>query len=96
MELDWIKRMKVIKGVAYALSYMHHDCNPPIVHRDLSCNNILLDTDFEACVSDFGIARLLKLDLSNWSTLAGTCGYSAPGKLFQYYAYFFSALLLIY
>ncbi|XXG89819.1 hypothetical protein AAC387_Pa12g1730 [Persea americana] len=78
MELDWIKRMKVIKGVAYALSYMHHDCNPPIVHHDLSCNNILLDTDFEACVSDFGIARLLKLDSSNWSTLAGTYGYIAP------------------
>ncbi|RWR96563.1 putative leucine-rich repeat receptor-like protein kinase [Cinnamomum micranthum f. kanehirae] len=79
MELDWNRRTKVVKGVAYALSYMHHDCNPPIVHRDLSCNNILLDMDFEACVSDFGIARLLKHDSSNWSTLAGTCGYIAPG-----------------
>ncbi|RWR96565.1 LOW QUALITY PROTEIN: MDIS1-interacting receptor like kinase 2-like protein [Cinnamomum micranthum f. kanehirae] len=78
MELDWIKRTKVVKGVADALSYMHHDCNPPIVHRDLSCNNILLDMEFEACVSDFGIARLLKLDSSNWSTLAGTYGYIAP------------------
>ncbi|XXG89825.1 hypothetical protein AAC387_Pa12g1734 [Persea americana] len=84
MELDWIKRMKVVRGVAYALSYMHHDCNPPIVHRDLSCNNILLDTDFEAYVSDFGIARLLKLDSSNWSTLAGTYGYIAPGVEFAY------------
>eukprot|EP00268_Persea_americana_P010718 TRINITY_DN14374_c0_g2_i1.p1 TRINITY_DN14374_c0_g2~~TRINITY_DN14374_c0_g2_i1.p1 ORF type:complete len:333 (-),score=50.08 TRINITY_DN14374_c0_g2_i1:1138-2136(-) len=96
MELDWIKRMKVVRGVAYALSYMHHDCNPPIVHRDLSCNNILLDMDFEAYVSDFGIARLLKLDSSNWSTLAGTYGYIAPGKLFKYYAYFFSVFLLVY
>ncbi|RWR96560.1 MDIS1-interacting receptor like kinase 2-like protein [Cinnamomum micranthum f. kanehirae] len=78
MELNWIKRTKVVRGVAGALSYMHHDCNPPIVHRDLSCNNILLDMDFEACVSDFGIARLLKLDSLNWSTLAGTYGYVAP------------------
>ncbi|RWR96558.1 putative Leucine-rich repeat receptor-like protein kinase family protein [Cinnamomum micranthum f. kanehirae] len=78
MELDWIKRMKVVRGVAHALAYMHHDCNPPIVHRDLSCNNILLDMDFEVRVSDFGTARLLKPDSSNWSTLAGTYGYVAP------------------
>lgn len=87
MELDWIKRMKVVRGAAHALAYMHHDCNPPIIHRDLSCNNILLDMDFEARVSDFGTARLLKPDSSNWSTLAGTCGYIAPGKLLKYCAY---------
>ncbi|RWR97653.1 MDIS1-interacting receptor like kinase 2-like protein [Cinnamomum micranthum f. kanehirae] len=78
MELDWIKRAKVVQSVAYALSYMHHDCNPPFVHRDLSSNNILLDMGFEACISDFGTARLLKPDSSNWSMLAGTYGYVAP------------------
>ncbi|XXG61820.1 hypothetical protein AAC387_Pa05g0333 [Persea americana] len=76
--LNWIKRMKVIRGVAHALSYMHHDCNPPIVHRDLSSNNILLDMEFEASISDFGTARLLKPDSPNCSLLVGTCGYVAP------------------
>lgn len=78
LELNWANRMKVIRVVAHALSYMHHDCNPPVVHRDLSCNSILLDVEFEACISDFGTARLLKFDSSNWSALAGTYGYVAP------------------
>ncbi|KAI3685350.1 hypothetical protein L6452_34592 [Arctium lappa] len=78
MRLDWSKRLNIIKGVADALSYMHHDCSPPIVHRDLSSKNILLDADYEAHVSDFGTAKFLKLDSSNWSELAGTYGYIAP------------------
>ncbi|KAL5990310.1 hypothetical protein ACLOJK_011208 [Asimina triloba] len=78
IELDWQKRMKVVKGVAHALSYMHHDQIPPIVHRDLSSNNVLLTSELEACVSDFGTARLLKPDPSTWSALAGTYGYIAP------------------
>ncbi|XXG89756.1 hypothetical protein AAC387_Pa12g1684 [Persea americana] len=81
VELDWIKRVKVVKGVAHALSYLHHDCIPPIVHRDISTNNILLRWNFEACVSDFGATRLLKPDSSNWTTLAGTYGCIAPGEL---------------
>ncbi|KAJ4945345.1 hypothetical protein NE237_014231 [Protea cynaroides] len=78
IELDWIKRINVIKGVANALSYMHHDCSPPIIHRDISSSNILLDSEYEACVSDFGIARFLKPDSSNWTSIAGTYGYLAP------------------
>ncbi|XP_038717387.1 MDIS1-interacting receptor like kinase 2-like [Tripterygium wilfordii] len=77
-ELDWCKRMNVIKGVSHALSYMHHDCSTPIVHRDISSKNVLLDLEYEAHVSDFGVAKLLKLDSSNWSKLAGTHGYLAP------------------
>ncbi|XP_043708316.1 MDIS1-interacting receptor like kinase 2-like isoform X2 [Telopea speciosissima] len=77
-ELDWIRRISVIKGVANALSYMHHDCSPPIIHRDISSSNILLDLEYEAHVSDFGIARLLMPDSSNWTSLAGTYGYLAP------------------
>ncbi|XP_058083781.1 MDIS1-interacting receptor like kinase 2-like [Magnolia sinica] len=71
-------RVKIIKGVALALSYMHHDCTPPIVHRDLSSNNVLLNSELEASVSDFGTARLLIPDSSNWTMLAGTYGYIAP------------------
>ncbi|KAM3342531.1 hypothetical protein P3S68_027497 [Capsicum galapagoense] len=70
--------MNIIKGVAYALSYMHLDCSPPIVHRDISSSNVLLDSEYEARVSDFGIAKLLKPDSSNCTAFAGTYGYVAP------------------
>ncbi|EOY29543.1 Leucine-rich repeat family protein / protein kinase family protein, putative [Theobroma cacao] len=78
MDFDWIKRVNVIKGVANAVSYMHHDCTSPIVHRDISSKNILLDSEYEAHVADFGAARLLKPDSSNWTPFEGTFGYSAP------------------
>uniref|UniRef100_F6GSL0 non-specific serine/threonine protein kinase n=1 Tax=Vitis vinifera TaxID=29760 RepID=F6GSL0_VITVI len=77
-KLGWATRINIIKGVAHALSYMHHDCSPPIVHRDISSNNILLDSQYEPHISDFGTAKLLKLDSSNQSALAGTFGYVAP------------------
>ncbi|KAH7690903.1 Non-specific serine/threonine protein kinase protein [Dioscorea alata] len=78
MELDWIKRVGIVRDIAQALSYLHHDCAPPIVHRDITSNNILLDEEYKACVSDFGISRLLKPNSSHWSVLAGTFGYMAP------------------
>lgn len=78
VEFDWIKRMGFIKGTANALVYMHHDCIPAIVHRDISSNNVLLDFEYEARVSDFGTARILKPDSSNWTSVAGTYGYVAP------------------
>ncbi|XP_041028070.1 MDIS1-interacting receptor like kinase 2-like [Juglans microcarpa x Juglans regia] len=77
-DFDWSKRLNIVKGVAYALSYMHHDCSPPIIHRDIKSNNILLDSQYEAHVSDFGTAKILELDSSNWTSLAGTYGYIAP------------------
>ncbi|KAK9928865.1 hypothetical protein M0R45_025984 [Rubus argutus] len=77
-ELGWSKRVNIVKGVAHTLSYMHHDCLPPIVHRDISSKNILLNSKYEASVSDFGTAKFLNLDSSNWTTHAGTYGYMAP------------------
>ncbi|KAL7596463.1 hypothetical protein Lser_V15G30862 [Lactuca serriola] len=77
-EFDWCKRLNAIKGVADALSYMHHDCLEPIVHRDLSSGNILFDSEYIALLSDFGTAKFLKADSSNWTSFAGTYGYSAP------------------
>ncbi|KAI6681656.1 hypothetical protein NL676_035537 [Syzygium grande] len=79
IEFQWDKRVNVIRGVADALSYMHHECLPPLIHRDLTSNNILLDRDYEAHISDFGTARLLRPDSSNWTAIAGTIGYIAPG-----------------
>ncbi|KAF6165645.1 hypothetical protein GIB67_006232 [Kingdonia uniflora] len=78
VKLDWVKRVNIMKGLANAFSYLHHDCSSPIVHRDISSSNILLDLEYEARVSDFGTARLLKPDSSNWTELAGTYGYVAP------------------
>ncbi|KAL1824538.1 hypothetical protein ACET3Z_011316 [Daucus carota] len=78
VKLDWSKRVNIVKGIAHALSYMHHDCTPPIVHRDISSNNILLNSKREAFVADFGASRLLDLDSSYRTTVAGTYGYIAP------------------
>ncbi|XP_027174166.1 probable leucine-rich repeat receptor-like protein kinase At1g35710 [Coffea eugenioides] len=78
VELDWIKRVNLIKGIASALSYLHYDCDPPIIHRDVSSNNILLNSQLEATLSDFGTARILELDSSNQTVIAGTFGYMAP------------------
>ncbi|KAM7465245.1 hypothetical protein LguiB_012807 [Lonicera macranthoides] len=80
VELYWTKRVSIVKGVAHALSYMHHDCTPPIVHRDISSNNILLNSKLDAFVADFGAARLLSPDSSNQTVTAGTRGYIAPGE----------------
>ncbi|KAF5815273.1 putative protein kinase RLK-Pelle-LRR-XI-1 family [Helianthus annuus] len=78
VQVDWIKRVNIIKDMAHALAYMHHDCSPPIVHRDISSNNILLNSELEGFVADFGAARLLDPDSSNQTVIAGTLGYIAP------------------
>ncbi|XP_040956094.1 LRR receptor-like serine/threonine-protein kinase FEI 1 [Gossypium hirsutum] len=82
VEMDWIKRVNIVKGVAHALSYMHHDYNPPIVHRDISSNNILLNSELEAFIVDFGTARFLTPDSSNQTVIVGTYGYIAPEQQF--------------
>lgn len=78
IELVWARRLSIIRDVANALFYMHHGCFAPIVHRDIKSSNILLDVEFRSCISDFGIAKILDLDASNCTRLAGTKGYLAP------------------
>ncbi|KAF3449739.1 hypothetical protein FNV43_RR10470 [Rhamnella rubrinervis] len=78
VELNWSKRVNIIKGIVHALSYMHHDCVPPIVHRDISSTNILLNSELKAVVSDFGTARFLDHKSSNQTIEVGTYGYIAP------------------
>ena len=80
VELGWTQRVNIIKAIAHSQSYLHNDCNPPIVHRDISSKNILLNSELDAFVSDFGIARLLHLNSSNQTVIAGTYGYIAPGN----------------
>uniref|UniRef100_A0ACD5WJ06 Uncharacterized protein n=1 Tax=Avena sativa TaxID=4498 RepID=A0ACD5WJ06_AVESA len=75
---DWPARMRAIRGLAHALAYLHHDCSPPMIHRDVSVNNVLLDAKYETRLSDFGTARFLSPGRSNCSTVAGSYGYMAP------------------
>ena len=72
MELDWTKRVNIIKGIAHSISYMHHECIPVIVHQDITSNNILLNFKLEAFVSDFGTARLFDPNSSNQTLVGGT------------------------
>eukprot|EP01018_Ginkgo_biloba_P002126 Gb_06318 [translate_table: standard] len=78
--LDWPTRYKIAFGAAQGLSYMHHGCSPPIVHRDIKSNNILLDSEFKPRIADFGLARIVeKLGKQDpMSAIAGSCGYIAP------------------
>ncbi|OMO92248.1 hypothetical protein CCACVL1_06900 [Corchorus capsularis] len=79
--LDWPTRYKIALDAAEGLSYLHHDCVPPIVHRDVKSNNILLDGEFGARVADFGVAKIVKRlgrGAESMSVIAGSYGYIAP------------------
>ncbi|KAB5561313.1 hypothetical protein DKX38_006270 [Salix brachista] len=56
--MDWPTRLKIALGSARGLAYLHEDCHPRIIHRDIKAANILLDYSFEAMVADFGLAKL--------------------------------------
>ncbi|XP_057947989.1 LRR receptor-like serine/threonine-protein kinase HSL2 [Malania oleifera] len=80
--LDWAKRLTIAVGAAHGLAYLHHDCRPAIVHRDVKSNNILLDEEFGPRVADFGLAKTLEHEVGAgacvMSQIAGSCGYIAP------------------
>ncbi|XAR52801.1 Non-specific serine/threonine protein kinase [Bertholletia excelsa] len=77
--LTWEARMKVLLGTAKALAYLHEAIEPKVVHRDIKSSNILIDDEFNAKVSDFGLAKLLDSGESHITTrVMGTFGYVAP------------------
>ncbi|CAA0839412.1 Probable LRR receptor-like serine/threonine-protein kinase [Striga hermonthica] len=80
--LDWSKRMRIALGASRGLLYLHEQCNPKIIHRDVKAANILLDESFEAVVGDFGLAKLLDPRDSHVTTaVRGTAGHIAPEYL---------------
>ncbi|KAL2459776.1 Protein kinase superfamily protein [Forsythia ovata] len=77
--LSWEARMKILLGTAKALTYLHEAIEPKVVHRDIKSSNILIDEDFNAKISDFGLAKLLGAGKSHITTrVMGTFGYVAP------------------
>ncbi|PKA55581.1 putative receptor-like protein kinase [Apostasia shenzhenica] len=77
--LSWEYRMKVLVGTAKALAYLHEGIEPKVVHRDIKSSNILIDSEFNGKVSDFGLAKLLGSGKSHVTTrVMGTFGYVAP------------------
>ncbi|XP_021767442.1 probable serine/threonine-protein kinase PBL24 [Chenopodium quinoa] len=78
--LDWYTRMKIALGIAKGLEYMHHNASPPVIYRNLKPSNILLDKNFKAKLSDFGLSKLGPSGEKKYvsTSVVGTYGYIAP------------------
>ncbi|KAI9101456.1 hypothetical protein K1719_023938 [Acacia pycnantha] len=78
IHLDWPSRMKICVEIARGLAYLHEESRLKIVHRDIKATNVLLDKDFTAKISDFGLAKLDEENTHISTRIAGTIGYMAP------------------
>lgn len=77
--LSWALRYKITLGLASALLYLHEEWEQCVIHRDIKSSNIMLDSNFNVKLGDFGLARLMDHELGPQTTgLAGTLGYMAP------------------
>ncbi|KAF3792082.1 putative L-type lectin-domain containing receptor kinase S-5 [Nymphaea thermarum] len=77
--LPWAQRMKVVLGLGSAILYLHEEWEKCVVHRDIKLSNVMVDSDFNARLGDFGLARLTNHGFAARTTMiAGTMGYLAP------------------
>jgi serine/threonine protein kinase len=78
--LDWWTRLRIALDCAWALEFLHEHSSPSIIHRDFKCRNVLLDCNFRAKVSDFGMAKVGsdKVNGQVLTRVLGTTGYLAP------------------
>uniref|UniRef100_A0A0E0RAS7 Protein kinase domain-containing protein n=1 Tax=Oryza rufipogon TaxID=4529 RepID=A0A0E0RAS7_ORYRU len=78
--LNWIKRLAVIEGIAEGLLYLHKHSRLRIIHRDVKASNILLDSEMNPKISDFGLAKMFSSNDAEGNTrrVVGTYGYMAP------------------
>ncbi|KAF3449109.1 hypothetical protein FNV43_RR09833 [Rhamnella rubrinervis] len=77
--LNWSLRFRIIKGVASGLFYLHEGWEQVVIHRDIKAGNVLLDSEFNARLGDFGLARLYDHGTDPQTThVVGTLGYLAP------------------
>ncbi|KAF8024014.1 hypothetical protein BT93_F1269 [Corymbia citriodora subsp. variegata] len=83
--LTWQKRFDIVVDIARGLLYLHHDSKLQVIHRDLKTSNILLDSDLNAKISDFGLARIFGANQKEATTkrVIGTYGYMAPEYAFD-------------
>nr|XP_027091885.1 putative receptor protein kinase ZmPK1 [Coffea arabica] len=84
--LDWKKRYDIALGTAKGLAYLHEECLEWVLHCDVKPQNILLDSNYQPKVADFGLSKLLNrggTDKSTFSRIRGTRGYMAPEWVFN-------------
>ncbi|KAI3427492.1 uncharacterized protein J3R85_009543, partial [Psidium guajava] len=79
-QVSWDVKMRIALHIARGLLYLHEECEKQIIHCDIKPQNILIDDNMQAKISDFGLSKLLKPDQTNTTTgIRGTRGYVAPG-----------------
>ncbi|XP_054824515.1 proline-rich receptor-like protein kinase PERK4 isoform X1 [Prosopis cineraria] len=99
--VSWPRRMQIAVGIARGLTYLHEDCDPRIVHRNIKAANVLIDESFEAKVADFGLSKVISDNNTHVSTrVMGGLGYLAPeyastGKLTEKSDVFSFGVLLL-
>ncbi|KAK7258584.1 hypothetical protein RIF29_24165 [Crotalaria pallida] len=77
--LTWVTRVRILRDCSFALKYLHHHIEGCVVHRDIKLSNILLTENYQAKLSDFGLAKMMGMEESKvFTDVRGTIGYMDP------------------